>query len=445
MFIPNTLKDREEMLKAIGASSVKDLLKQVPGKYLYPSFDLPETSLDEQQTARRMRALAAANPPLLSFLGAGAYERYIPAAVKALISRGEYVTAYTPYQAEASQGILQTIYEYQSSVSALYGMDCANASMYDGASAFGEAVRAAVRVTGRKKVLVQETINPQYLAVLKTYFANSAEYNFVTAPHKDGLLDLEKLAALLGNDTACVAFQTPNFFGLPEDGSRLSELAHKAGALLVAAADPASLGLFAPPGEYGADFAVGEGQSLGLPLSYGGPYLGIFTCKKEYVRQMPGRIAGMTKDKDGRRGFVLTLQAREQHIRRDKAASNICSNEALCALSATIYLALLGPEGLKELGLANARAAAFTAERLSAVGGASLRFKSPFFNEFVLQVRGDAARLREKILSKERIDIGLPLKNYHPVLGPGALLVCATETKTEEDVLKLEKALKDNI
>ena len=445
MFIANTKKDREEMLKAIGVSSVKDLLKQVPAKFLYPAFDLPETSLDEQQTARRMKALAAANTAPLNFVGAGAYERYIPAAVKALISRGEYLTAYTPYQAEASQGILQTIYEYQSSVCALYAMDCANASMYDGASAFGEAVRAAVRVTGKKKVLCQETLNPQYLTTLKTYFANSGEYQFVTVPAKNGLVDADKLAELLGPDTACLAFQTPNFFGLLEDAPKLSEMAHKAGALVVAAADPASLGLFTPPGEYGADFAVGEGQSLGLPLSYGGPYLGIFTCKKEFVRQMPGRIAGMTKDKDGKRGFVLTLQAREQHIRRDKAASNICSNEALCALSATIYLALLGPEGLKELSLANTGAAAFAAARLSGIPGVTLKFKAPFFNEFVLEVKGDAAALREKILAKDHIDIGLPLKLLYPALGPGALLTCATETKTEEDILRLEKAIRANI
>ena len=445
MFIPTTQKDQEEMLKTIGASSIKELLKQVPAKYLSPAFDLPETSLDEQQTARHMKNLAAANTPALSFLGAGAYERYIPAAVKALISRGEYLTAYTPYQAEASQGILQTIYEYQSSVCALYAMDCANASMYDGASAFGEAVRAAVRVTGKKKVLCQETLNPQYLKTLKTYFANSKDYQFVTIPQKDGLMDTDKLSAMLDSDTACVAFQTPNFFGLMEDAHKISQTAHAAGALVVAAADPASLGLFSPPGEYGADFAVGEGQALGLPLSYGGPYLGIFACKKEYVRQMPGRIAGMTKDKDGKRGFVLTLQAREQHIRRDKAASNICSNEALCALSATIYLALLGPEGLKELGLANAGAAAFAARKLASVKGAALKFKGSFFNEFVLNVSCDAARLREKVLAKERIDIGLPLKDLYPALGPGALLVCATETKTEEDILRLEKALRENI
>ncbi len=445
MFIANTQKDREEMLRTIGVSSIKDLLKQVPEKFLYPAFNLPETSLDEQQTARRMKTLAAANTPHLSFLGAGAYERYIPAAVKSLISRGEYLTAYTPYQAEASQGILQTIYEYQSSVCALYAMDCANASMYDGASAFGEAVRAAVRITGKKKVLCQETLNPQYLTALKTYFANSSDYQFITIPAKDGFMDTDKLAALLGPDTACVAFQTPNFFGLMEDAPKISEAAHKSGALVVAAADPASLGLFIPPGDYGADFAVGEGQSLGLPLSYGGPYLGIFACKKEYVRQMPGRIAGMTKDKDGKRGFVLTLQAREQHIRRDKAASNICSNEALCALSATIYLALLGPEGLKELARANAAAAAFTAEKLSDVKGAKLKFKGTFFNEFVLEIKGDAAELREKVLKKEHIDIGLPLKDLYPALGPGALLVCATETKTEADILRLVKALGENI
>ncbi len=444
MYIPHTKTDKEEMLAAIGAASFEDLIKQVPSKFLRPEFKLPAESLDEVQAAARMGTLAAGNKLPLSFLGGGAYERYIPAAVKAIISRGEFLTAYTPYQAEASQGILQTIYEYQSSVCALYGMDCANASMYDGASSFAEAVRAASRITGRKKILYSAGVNPQYMDTLKTYFAHSPEYTYIRIPHRDGIIDAAAMAALLDDKTACVAVQTPNFLGLIEDISPVAEMAKKHGALLVAAADPVSLGLLSTPGEYGADFAVGEGQSLGLPLSYGGPYLGIFSCKKEYLRQMPGRITGLTKDKDGKRGFVLTLQAREQHIRRDKAASNICSNEALCALSATVYLALLGPEGLKELAEANAGAAAFAAERLASIKGVSLKFKGPFFNEFVISVPTGAARLREKILARSGVDAGLPLSPLYPELGE-TLLVCATETKTEADILKLERSIRENL
>ena len=444
MFIANTEKDREEMLKTIGVKSFKDLIKQVPEKFLYPEFKLPTEGLDEMQAASVMRTLAAKNKQLKSFVGAGAYERYIPAALKALLSRGEFLTAYTPYQAEASQGILQTIYEYQSSMAALYEMDYGNASMYDGASSFAEAVRAAVRITGRKKVLVAQSVHPQYVQTLKTYFALGKDCLFVQIPHKDGCLDLQKLEGLLDQDTACVALQNPNFFGLAEDFSKVSALAKGKGALFVAAADPVSLALFATPGAQGADFAVGEGQSLGLPLSYGGPYLGIFTCKKEHVRQMPGRIAGMTKDKNGKRGFVLTMQAREQHIRRDKASSNICSNEALCALGATIYLALLGPDGIKELARANFDAAHAAAERLCSIKGISLKFKGPFFNEFTLALPCAAKELRSRLVEKENIDPGLPLKDFYPELGE-TLLVCATETKTEQDIAQLEKAVRESI
>lgn len=440
MYIPHTKTDKEEMLKAIGAASFEDLVKQVPSKFLWPKLNLPAESLDEAQQAARMAELAGKNCRPLSFLGAGAYERYTPAAVKAITSRTEFLTAYTPYQPEASQGTLQAIYEFQSTVSALYAMDCANASMYDGASSFAEAVRAAVRVTGKKKIVYAAGVNPQYMDTLKTYFARSADYTYVKVPMKDGVMDHAALPALL-EGAACLAVQTPNFLGLIENMEGVAGLVKKAGALLVAAADPVSLGILAAPGEYGADFAVGEGQSLGLPLAYGGPYLGLFSCKKEHVRQMPGRITGMTKDKDGKRGFVLTLQAREQHIRRDKAASNICSNEALCALAATVYSALYGPEGLKELAESNAGAAAYAAERLSAIKGCSLKFKGPFFNEFVLTVPGKAAALREKALARG-VDIGLPLAGIFPELGE-TLLVCATETKTEADILKLEAAIKE--
>jgi len=440
MYIPHTKNDKEAMLKTIGAASFEDLVKQVPSKFLWPKLNLPGESLDESQAAALLSGLAARNCRPLNFVGAGAYERYTPAAIKAITSRTEFLTAYTPYQPEASQGTLQAIYEFQSTVCALYGMDCANASMYDGASSFAEAVRATVRVTGRKKIVYSAGVNPQYMDTLKTYFAHSPDYNYVKVPMKDGVMDKAALPALL-EGAACLAVQTPNFLGLIEDMNGVAETAKKAGALLVAAADPVSLGILAAPGEYGADFSVGEGQSLGLPLAYGGPYLGLFSCKKEHVRQMPGRICGLTKDKDGKRGFVLTLQAREQHIRRDKAASNICSNEALCALSATVYSALYGPEGLKELAESNAGAAAFAAERLSTIKGVSLKFKGPFFNEFVVTVPGSAAKLREKVLAARGVDIGLPLAPLYPELGE-TLLVCATETKTEADILKLEAAIK---
>jgi glycine dehydrogenase subunit 1 len=442
MYAPHTEKDKEEMLKAIGAASFEDLVKQVPSKFLWPKLNLPQESLDEQQAAARLADLAKKNCRPLSFLGAGAYERYTPAAVKAITSRTEFLTAYTPYQPEASQGTLQAIYEFQSTVCALYGMDCANASMYDGASSFAEAVRATVRVTGRKKIVYSAGVHPQYMDTLKTYFAHSPEYTYVKLPMKDGVMDKTALPALL-EGAACLAVQTPNFLGLIEDMDGVSDLVKKAGALLVASSDPVSLGVLKTPGEYGADFAVGEGQSLGLPLAYGGPYLGLFSCKKEHVRQMPGRICGMTKDKDGRRGFVLTLQAREQHIRRDKAASNICSNEALCALAATVYTALLGPEGMRELAEANMGAAAHAAERLASIKGCSLKFKGPFFNEFVLSVPGSAAAMREKALA-HGVDIGLPLAPLYPELGE-TLLVCATEARTEADIARLEKAVKEAI
>jgi len=443
MYIPHTKEEKEEMLKSIGVSSFEEIVKQIPSEFLYPEYDLPKKGLDEQQVRAKMLGLAAKNRDVLSFVGAGAYDRYIPAAVKSVISRGEFLTAYTPYQAEASQGILQTIYEYQSSVCAIYNMDCANASMYDGASAFAEAVRASVRVTGRRKIVYSRAVNPQYVKVLKTYFGGDEGYQYVEAPLDGGVTDVGSLEGLL-EGAACYAFQTPNFFGLIEDGKKIAEKVRSKGAMLIVSADPVASALLTPPGDYGADFAVGEGQSLGLPLSYGGPYLGMFSCKKAMVRQMPGRIVGMTEDKDGKRGYVLTLQAREQHIRRDKAASNICSNEALCALSATVYTALLGPKGLGQVAEINAGAAAYAAERLSSVKGVSLKFKGPFFNEFVISVPRDAAELRASVLEREAVDIGLPLKAMYPELGD-ALLVCATETKTEEDIKKLEEALRRNI
>lgn len=443
MYLPHSEKDKEEMLKATGASSFVDLIKQVPSKFLNPKYNIPE-GMDEAQAARHLAGLAEKNRKVLNFVGAGAYERYTPAAVNAIIERGEFLTAYTPYQAESSQGTLQTIYEYQSCMCALYGMDCSNASMYDGASALAEAARAAVRVTGKKKIVYSGALNPQYVQVMKTYFANATEYEFVSCPLQNGKTNIENINRTVDEKTACFILQTPNFFGIIEDGEAIGAAVKAKGAMFVVSADPVSLGILKTPGEMGADFATGEGQSLGLPLSYGGPYLGIFTCTKPLVRQMPGRIAGMTVDKDGKRGFVLTLQAREQHIRRDKAASNICSNEALCALSATIYTTLLGPEGMCELAETNSGAAHATAEKLTAVPGIRRTFDGEFFNEFVITLPCDAEQLRRKILVKENIDIGLPLRQLFPGMN-NELLVCATETKTMEDIDRLAKAVKENL
>ncbi|MCG2726814.1 MAG: aminomethyl-transferring glycine dehydrogenase subunit GcvPA [Elusimicrobia bacterium] len=444
MFISNTKKQQDEMLKEIGVSSFEELLKKIPPKFLNSDFKIREKSLTEIEAHRKFSELAAKNQKVLNFVGAGAYDRYTPSAVKHLTERGEFLTAYTPYQAEASQGILQTIYEYQSQICALFEMDVSNASLYDGASALGEAARACARIISRKKILYPKSLNPHYLITMKTYFGNSWEYEFEPIEHSNGKMDIASLKNKLDENTACVIAQSPNFFGILEDMPEISELAHAKGALFIAVTDPMSLAIINPPGSYDADFAVAEGQSLGLPLNYGGPYLGIFTCKKTHIRQMPGRLVSITTDTDGKRGFVLTLQAREQHIRRDKAASNICSNEALCALMATIYMTLLGPEGMKEAAESNAFNARYALKKLSAINGISRRFNGSFFNEFVIDLPKEPDELRKKILKENNIDIGLPLKKFYPAMG-NSLLVCATETKTKDDMDRLAAALRKNL
>lgn len=444
-YISNTKKEQQEMLETIGVHCFEELIKQVPEKYLNSELKIFEKSLSEIEVYRKMKRLASKNKKVLNFLGAGAYEHYIPPVIKTIISRGEFLTAYTPYQAEASQGILQSIYEYQSLICSLFEMDCTNASLYDGASALGEAARACIRINSRKKIIYPASLNPEYEAVLKTYFANDEKnYEFVPAPLSDGKIDLNVIEKLIDENTSCVIIQNPNFFGIYEEMPEISEMAHKKGALFIAIVNPISLGIIIPPGQYNADFAVAEGQPLGIPLNYGGPYLGIFTCKKEYIRQMPGRIAGITKDKEGKRGFVLTLQAREQHIRRDRAVSNICSNEALCALSAAVYLTILGPEGIKELAQINTSASQHAFEKLISIDGVKPKFSSPFFNEFVLSFPKDVKNLRTKILNEDFIDIGLPLKRYFPDMG-NCLLVCVTETKTEEDIDRLVQTIRKNL
>ena len=360
-------------------------------------------------------------------------------SVKALTQRGEFLTAYTPYQAEASQGTLQAIYEFQSSVCALYGMDAANASLYDGATALAEAVAAAARIAGRKKILVPESLHPEWRAVLATYFAAKGEPIFETVPCPAGRLEPEALARQLDDATAAVVVATPNFFGLLEDGAALAALARAKGALTIAVADPVSLVVLEAPGTWGADFAVGEGQGLGNALNYGGPYLGLFACKKAHVRHVPGRICGMTTDAEGKRGFVLTLQAREQHIRRERAASNVCSNEALCALAATIHLALLGPEGLRDVAELSVDKAHRLAEKLAAVPGFRMRFAGAFFDEFALECPVPGERVRNALL-KEGLLAGIPLGGYDPAW-KNVLLVGATEQRTDEEIDRFAAAL----
>lgn len=431
MFTPNTQEDQQAMLAKIGAKNIQELLAQIPEKFLYPALDLPK-ALTEQELTAHVHELAAQNKPLKNFIGAGMYEHFIPAAVPALSSRGEFLTAYTPYQAEASQGTLQTIYEFQSCMCALLEMDVATASHYDGATAMTEAALAAVRITGRKQVVVSALLHPHYKEVLKTYTRHMG-ITVTEAPVTDqDVLDVAALKAQLGADTACFILQTPNFHGYLEDAQAVSAAVHAAGALLVSVVNPISLGVVQTPGAYDADFAVCEGQPLGNPLSFGGPGLGVMTAKKAYVRQLPGRMVGIAKDKDGKRAFVLTLQAREQHIRREKAASNICSNEALCALNAVIYLTLLGPQGLKEVALLNLERAHQLANLINQTRF-HVNVASPFFNEFVVTCPIPAAQVIQK-LEEKGIAAGYDL-------GGNRLLVCATEMRTEADLQAYASAL----
>ena len=437
MFIPNTKEDQQQMLAKIGAKDIKELLAQIPAKFLYPALDLPN-ALTEQELTAHVRELAAKNKPLKNFIGAGMYEHFIPAAVPALSSRGEFLTAYTPYQAEASQGTLQTIYEFQSCMCALLNMDVATASHYDGATATAEAALAAHRITGRNQIVISTLLHPHYKEVLKTYTRHMGISVVEAKVTDNAVLDLAALKTQLSDQTACFILQTPNFVGCLEDAQAVSSAVHAAGALLVSVVNPISLGVVQTPGEYDADFAVCEGQPLGNPISFGGPGLGVMTAKKAYVRQLPGRMVGIAKDKDGKRAFVLTLQAREQHIRREKAASNICSNEALCALNAVIYLTLLGPQGLKEVAGLNLERAHQLANLINTKSFHVKTF-SPFFNEFIVECPLPAAEVIKKMEAKG-FAAGYDLGQLCPQM-KNCLLVCVTEMRTEEDLQAYADAL----
>ena len=430
-FIPNTEAQRAEMLKAVG-TDVEGLFADIPAEFRCPPLDLP-AGMSEQEVFARLERIADQNATdMITFLGGGFYDHYIPAAVGELVGRSEFYTAYTPYQPELSQGTLQAIYEYQSSICRLTDMEVANASLYDGGTAIYEAVMMALRVTRRNTVIVDDTVNPIYRTMLRSYTRNLG-IELVETPNADGLADRQRIAESLSDDTAAVIVANPNFFGLLDDFTDLADLAHARGALLISSVYPISLGLVKTPGAMGVDIAVGEGQSLGIPLSFGGPYLGFMATRREYVRKMPGRIVGRTIDRLGREGFVLTLQAREQHIRREKATSNICTNQGLCALTSLVYLSLLGKEGLARVARLCADKAAYAFDRLRRIPGVSARFpRRWFFNEFVLSLPTVADRVIRNLL-RRRIAAGFPLVRYYEGMD-NCLLVAVTEKRTKEEI-----------
>ncbi|MBA3875674.1 MAG: aminomethyl-transferring glycine dehydrogenase [Anaerolinea sp.] len=444
---PHTPADRERMLATIGVSGIDELFADIPAPLRASPLrlDPPEP---EQTLARRLEGLADRNrTDLASFLGAGAYRHWSPAAVDQILLRGEWYTAYTPYQPEVSQGTLQSIYEYESLIAELVGLDVVSASHYDGAAATAEGALMTCRATRRERILVSRGIHPHYRAVVETYFAGAGlrvdEIPLVAAGPAAGTTDLEALSAMLADGTGPVAgvlVAQPSFYGLLEPMAEATAMAHRAGALSVAVVEPVSLAVLAPPGAYGADIAAGEGQPLGIPLQYGGPYLGILACTDALVRQIPGRLVGMTTDLDGQRAFVMTLQAREQHIRREKAASNICTNQALLALAASVWLATLGPHGLRDVAALGAVRAAELEAALGAIGAPRLH-PGAYLNEFAVRVPN--ARAVHRALLDRGILAGLVLADAVPdePSVADALLVCATEVTTSEEIAALAGVL----
>jgi glycine dehydrogenase subunit 1 len=430
--------DKKAMLAAIGVASVEDLFCCIPAEIrMKGDLDLPPP-MGEPELVRRFEGIGAANPAslALSFLGAGAYHHFIPYVVDYLSLRGEFISPYTPYQPEVSQGTLQVIFEYQTLISQLTGLDVANASLYEGASAAAEAVLMAHRLKNRPKILVARTVHPQYRAVIRTYVKNLPIRVEEIGYSDGGDADLQDLERKVDADTCAVVCQSPNFLGVVENLGRLAEIAHARQALFVAVvAEAASLGALKAPGASGTDIAAGEGQSFGLPLGFGGPYLGFLACRQEFVRQCPGRIVGETKDVDGRRGFVLTLSTREQHIRREKATSNICTNEGWCALRAAIYLETLGREGLRQLAYQNIQKAGYALEVLAAIPGVRRKFGGPVFNEFVVDFGGRRQAVDEH-LRENGILGGLRLEPDYPELEDCSLF-CVTETHRKEDIDRL--------
>ncbi len=436
-YIPHTDKEVEEMLEVIGVNSIAELFSDIKEDLRPKSFNLPEGK-SELEVKTKLGALASKNELKINFVGGGAYDHYIPAAVEALASRSEFYTAYTPYQAECSQGILQAMFEFQTAICALTEMDVANASLYDGATALAEAVLMALRLKpDRTKVVIDGGLNPLYKRVLNTYMTN-LPVELVYLPSEINP-NPKAISSHLDENAAAVVIQNPNFFGTVADYTKVIKAAHETNALAIVVFYPLSLGLIKTPGEMDADIAVGEGQSLGLPLSFGGPYLGLMTCKREFVRKMPGRVIGETIDSQGQRAFVLTLQAREQHIRRQKATSNICTNAALCALRAVIFLSLLGKEGFQKLAWLNYQKAEFAKKAVQEIAGLEIENESTF-NEFVVRLKGPAEGVVNHLLDKG-IAAGIPLSKFYPEMG-NLLLVAVTEKRSQEEIMQLVEGLK---
>ena len=445
-FIANTDAERAAMLAAVGVERIEDLFHDVPEAHRYPQLDLPE-ALSEMEILRELAALANENENLdeiTSFLGAGAYRHFIPSVVDFISGRSEFYTAYTPYQPEVSQGTLQAIFEYQSMIAALTGMQAANASHYDGATATAEAVIMAINAAGgkakRRRVVLSPTLNPQYREVVRTY-TQGMDLDIVGDQENDA--DFHALLALCDQNTACVVVQNPDFLGTMHSPQELQDLAdalHKLGALLAVAVDPISLGLLTPPGAYGADIVMGEGQPLGIPLSFGGPYLGFFAMRDSQVRKSAGRIAGETVDVDGKTGYVLTLSTREQHIKRGRATSNICTNQALMALRAAIYLSVMGKSGLRSVAEQCYHKAQYAATRIGMLPGYQVVNRGPFFKEFVVRCPAPAYLVKDHLMVEWGIIPGYDLTEDYPELGE-CLLVCVTEMNTREEIDALVEGL----
>lgn len=438
VYTPNTEAQRQEMIEAMGLKKLEDLYREVPASIRNPKINLPAPISEPELIAEMLRLseLNADAAHYATFLGAGAYNHFSPSVVYRIMSRSEFLTAYTPYQAELSQGTLQQIYEFQTLVCQLTGMDVANASMYDAASALGEAAVMASTITRRKSVVVSPKAHPEHKAVLRTYASNHG----IEVIERDA--NIHK-ASDLGEDVACVIVQQPNYLGEIRDLTGLAETVHEAGGMLIVVFDPISLGMLKSPGELDADIAIGEGQSLGVPMSFGGPYLGLLATKDKYVRNMPGRLAGMTKDTEGRRGFVLTLQTREQHIRREKATSNICTNEGLMAVAATAYMSLMGPQGLKRIAEICYQRSHYLAKRIAKLPGYEIISREPFFKEFAVKTPLAPSELNRRLVEHKIIG-GLDISRTPEVdNAENAWLLCVTELNTKEQLDRLVSALKE--
>lgn len=436
MFIPHTESERREMLKVIGKDRLEDLFADIPESFRFPDIDLPP-ALTELETYQEIKALASANNfcgELICFLGAGAYNHYIPAAVDIILNRGDFFTAYTPYQPEISQGTLQAVFEFQSLIANLTGMEVSNASHYDGATAAAEACLSAYHHFREKKgkFILSAKLHPHYRQTIHTYLNALEGIEFVENKLGDDWASQERLIESIDSNTALVITQYPDFFGQMCDYSELGKAAHDKGALLAVSVNPVALGLFKPPSAFGADFVIGEGQPLGIPVNFGGPYLGFFATKKKFIRKMSGRIVGETIDENGKRGYVLTLTAREQHIRREKATSNICTNQGLMALAATVYLCLLGKTGLKQVANICYQRAHYAAEQIDKIDGFNLSVTKPFFHEFVIECPKSVEKINRYLLDRGILG-GLDLSEYFPILNRH-MLISVTEMNSREEI-----------